>query len=197
MKIYAKNIIFAIALWLILPLVVHFPRFLIQGTVFPALCEWFPDVFVNYSPVLEPDSYAVLSAVLDILVASATLMIFTYITVRYDNERMEYMISETDGFYTFSEGAALYYKRYALSDLAVALAVPLPFIIAAHFVPTHIHDYVDPVFNYLFSFGKLFTSHLGEILGGAALVLTIFLLRLLAGMKSIRVWQGIWLSEIE
>lgn len=197
MKRYAKNVVFAIALWLLLPLVVHFPRFLIQGTVFPALCEWFPTVFVNYSPVLEPEAYAVLSAVLDILVGAATVMIFTYVTVRYDNERMEYMISKTDGFYTFSEGASVYYKRYAPSDFAVAILTPLPFVIADFYVPPHIHDYVDPVFDYLFSFVRLFTSHLGAIAGGAVLVLTVFLLRLLAGVKSIRAWQGIWLSEIE
>jgi len=197
MKRYAKNILFALALWLLLPLVVHLPRFIIQGTLFPALCEWFPEVFVNYSPVLEPDAYATLSAVLDISVAASALLIFSYVTVRYDNERMEYMISKTDGQYSTLSGAALYFPRYLLSELAVALCVPLPFVIASAFVPAHIHEYVDPVFNYLFSFSKLFTSHLGYALGGAAICACIFALRSLSGFKALRAWQGIWLSEIE
>ena len=53
MRAYAKNTVFAFALWLVLPLVMYFPRFLIEGTLFPALCEWFPSVFENYSPVLN------------------------------------------------------------------------------------------------------------------------------------------------
>ena len=197
MRAFAKNTVFAFALWLVLPLVMYFPRFLIEGTLFPALCEWFPEVFENYSPVLDESAYAVQSAVIDISIAAVTVLIYSYILVRYDNERMEFMISKTEGLYTLREGARLYYPRYALCDAVISASVPTVFIVASIFVPTHIVDFIDPFFEYIFSFGRLFTSHLDFVLGALLAVLVVFVSRILAGLKSIRAWQGIWLSEID
>ena len=192
----AKNLFFAIILWLLMPLAVNIPQFLIRGTLFPALCEWFPEVFEYYSPVTQSAEYAALTATLDIIIASLAVFLFSYITVRYDNERMEYMIRRTDGLYSFAEGARLYFPRYIKSDIAVAVAVPTPFVVASALVPEHIHELADPIFDYLFSFGRMYTDHLGYILGGLILSLAILLTRLLSAMKSIKAWQGLWLSEI-
>jgi hypothetical protein len=194
---YGKNIFFALLLWLLMPLVIYFPRFVIDGVLFRALCEWFPSVFVNYSPVSEPEAYAVLSAILDIAVASAAILIISYISVRYDNERMEYMISKTEGLYSLKDGSKLYFPRYFLADVAVSLAVVLPFVIASAFVPEHVHKFVDPVFDYLFSFVRIYTSHLGIALGAFVLCLSLLVGRTLSGLRSLKAWQGIWLSEVE
>ena len=197
MRAYAKNTVFAFALWLVLPLVMYFPRFLIEGTLFPALCEWFPSVFENYSPVLDGEAYAIQAAVLDVSIGTLTLLIYSYVLVRYDNERMEFMISKTEGFYTLREGAALYYPRYARRDALISVCVPISFIIASAFVPEHIYDFVDPIFDYIFSFSRLFTDHLGFFIGAVITSLSVFVTRMLAGLKSVRAWQGIWLSEID
>lgn len=197
MRGFAKNIIFAFALWFVLPMAMYFPKFVIEGTVFPALCEWFPDVFENYSPVLEADEYAVQQAIIDILIAVLTLLIYSYVIIRYDNGRMEYMITQTEGFYKRRDGMRIYYPKYIYADLTVAIVVPLPFIIASAYVPEHIYDFIDPFFEYIFSFGRLFTEHLGIVGGAIVATFTVFLTRLLSGMKSIGVWQGIWLSEID
>jgi hypothetical protein len=194
---YGKNIFFALLLWLLMPLVIYFPRFVIDGVLFRALCEWFPSVFVNYSPVSEPEAYAVLSAALDILIGSVSIIIFSYISVRYDNERMEYMISKTDGLYSLKDGSKLYFRRYILSDVLVSLAVVIPFTVAAALVPEHVHKFVDPVFDYLFSFVRIYTSHLGIALGAFVLCLSMLVGRTLSGLKSLKAWQGIWLSEVE
>ncbi len=193
---YARNVLFAMFMWLLMPMLVNLPRFVINGTLFPALCEWFPEVFTNYSPITQPDEYFILTATLDITVATLAVLVFSYIAVRYDNERMEYMISRTEGMYSLKEGCALYYPRYIYADLAVSIIVPIPLLVASAFVPAHIHDLVDPIFDYLFAFGRIYTELFGYVLGGIVMSVSIFATRLLSGLKSLGAWQGIWLSEI-
>ena len=192
---YVKNIFYAALGWLIMPLVAGASSFLVVSVIFPALCKWFPDIFINYSPVTQHDAYAVMTAILSIISATCAIAFYSYILVRFDNERMEFMIKRTDGMYTSGEGAALYYPRYIFQDLAVAIIIPVPLPIASVFVPTHIADYIDPVFNYLFSFGRMYTDYLGVPFGILTACAVVFITRILAAPKSLRAWQGIWLSE--
>ena len=76
-----------------------------------------------------------------------------------------------------------------------AIIIPVPLPIASVFVPTHIADYIDPVFNYLFSFGRMYTDYLGVPFGILTACAVVFITRILAAPKSLRAWQGIWLSE--
>jgi len=192
---YVKNVYYAALGWLVMPLVAGVCSFFVTSVIFPALCQWFPHVFINYSPVLEPDKYEILSAALRIISATAAIVIYSYALVRFDNERMEYIIRKTEGMYTPGEGAVLYYPRYFYQDLAVALIIPAPLSVASFFVPEHITDYIDPVFDYLFYFGRMFTDSVGIILGILLMSSAILLTRLIAGLKSLRAWQGIWLSD--
>ena len=192
---YVKNVFYGFLIWLAMPIIVHVPTFLLRGVLFPALCQWFPGVFVNYSPVTEPEQYAVMSTVLSTLVGVLAIFIFSYITVRYDNERMEYMIKVTEGMYRRLEGVNLYYPRYIRSDVAVAIIVPLPLIVASIFVPEQIHEYVDPIFEYLFAFGRSITDELGYIFGTLLICSSVLLTRLASGYISLGAWQSIWLSE--
>ena len=192
---YVKNVFYAFIIWLTMPTVMHVPTFLLRGVAFPALCQWFPTTFINYSPVSEPQKYEALSAILTLLVGIASIFIFSYVTVRYDNERMEYMIRKTEGMYRRGEGAELYFPRYLRADVVVSIIVPLPLIVASIFVPEHIIDFIDPIFEYMFAFGRSFTDLLGYVGGTLLISLTMLVTRLISGYVSLGAWQSIWLSE--
>ena len=190
-----KNIFYAALGWLIMPLVAGAAVFLVSSVIFPALCEWFPDSFVNYSPVSEPYEHAVQSGVLSVIAATLAIAAYSYLLVRFDNERMEYMIEKTEGMYSLGEGFAIYCPRYLAVDFVVAAVIPIPLAVASAVVPEHIVDFIDPVLDYLFSFGRMYTDYIGIVPGVSVMIFVIFITRILAGLQSLRAWQGIWLSE--
>lgn len=192
---YIKNIFYALLIWLCMPLIVNIPSFLVSGVLFPALCQWFPHTFTYYSPVTEPNEYALMTAILELLIATLAIVIFSYLTVRYDNERMEYMITKTEGMYTRREGASLYYPRYVRSDVIVSFVIPIPFVVGMLFVPEEIPEIISPVLDYLFGFVSIFTDHLGYLFGTVTVCLLVLITRLASGYVSLGAWQGIWLSE--
>jgi hypothetical protein len=193
---YIKNVGYAFLLWFFMPMLVGIFTFFVSSALYPALCEWFSATFTQYSPVTEQQEYALLSAILDISAGVLTIMLFSHICVRFDNERMEYMISKTEGMYTRSEGMAIYYPRYFLADVVVSIITPLPVAIASAFVPAKIADFIDPIFEYIFSFTRIFTDRLGMVVGILLMSVSMLIARLLSGYRSLAKWQGIWLSEI-
>lgn len=192
---YLRNILWGFVAWLLTGTVIHIPTFFISGVLHPALCEWFPEVFTDYSPVTQPDEYAVYSAVMSIVLSTVTVFIISYLCVRLDNERMEYVISRTEGLYTLREGMALYYPRYVGADLAVAVTCPIPLAVISLYLPEKIPAILQSTVDYFFSFTQGYVNIFGAL--GAVLVIsaTILLCRLLSGMLSLRAWQGVWLSE--
>ena len=192
---YFKNILWAAFAWLFSGIIIHIPSFFISGVLHPALCEWFPSVFVDYSPVSQSEQYAVLSSVLTLLNSSATVFIISYFCVRLDNERMEYMIARTEGFYTLGEGMSLYFGRYLKCDLAVALTVPIPLAVADVFIPAGIPEPFATLVADIFSFTRGYTELLGTAPAIIVMCISVLAFRLLSGVLSLRAWQAAWLSE--
>ena len=193
---YFKNILWAAAAWLLSGAALHIPSFFISGVIHPALCEWFPALFVEYSPVSRPEQYAVMSATLSIINSTLAIFIISYFCVRLDNERMEYMISRTEGLYTFRDGAALYFPRYWKADLAVALTAPLPLVALNLFIPERLPAPLDSLVGDLLSFTRGYTDILGTVGAVFVMCLTLLVCRLVSGALSIRTWQAAWLSDI-
>ena len=193
---YLRNVFYAELLWLVATFIMNVPEFLVGDVLYPALGDWFPTVFTEINPVTSPDEYAKLELTLNIIVAILTVFIISYFTVRFDNERMEYMIRRTEGMYLVFEGAALYYPRYFLADLIVALVAPLPLLVGSLLLPETIPELFKYVVNFAFDFTHAFTDALGYIFGYVTMVLSIFVSRLVFGISSLSAWRGVWLSEI-
>ncbi len=191
-----KNVFYTSLFWLFATLLMNIPAFIIGGVVYPALEEWFPSIFPEINPVIDPIAYAQREMTMNLIFAIATVFIISYLCVRFDNERMEYMIRRTEGMYFVSEGAAIYYPRYLLSDLIVAITVSLPQLIGSLFLPDEIPEFIVPLIKFVFGFTYVFTDSAGYILGYIVMVASIFVSRLVFGITSLSSWRGVWLSEI-
>ena len=195
-----KSVLLSCGLFLLLPIVFHIPEFALSGVLYPALKEWFPSVFLSYNPITEPEQYEIAASVLYLLVAALSLFMIAYFQIRFDNSRMEYMISKTEGMYTFREGISLYYPRYLVSDAVASAVAPLPLFIAEPFIPQYwpetIPTFVIKPVEYIFSFITPCIDILGFIAAYLFIASVLFASRALGGALSIRAWRGIWLSDI-
>lgn len=196
---YLKNVFYAFLVWLCASFLMNVPAFLFGGVLYPALEDWFPGVFVEINPVTSPVEYERFETVMNLITAVLTVFLISYLCVRFDNERMEYMIRLTEGMYLRGEGCAIYYPRYLRADLMVSLLVPLPLLIGSLFLPSQLPEalvsVLNPIINILFGFTFVFTDALGYILAYILMALSLLLSRLIFGFTSLSAWQGAWLSE--
>lgn len=193
---YLRNVFYAFLLWLAATFIMSIPSFAIGGVIYPSLKEWFPTVFKDINPIIDPEGYERLNSILDLLSATATVFIISYFTVRFDNERMEYMIRRTEGMYLVKEGCAIYYPRYTLQDLFVALVLPLPLILVSFYLPDQLPDFLTVPLRFVFGFTHSFTDLFGYFLGYIYSASSVFVSRLLFGLSSLSSWRGVWLSDI-
>ena len=165
------------------------------------LADWLPSVFRVLDPTYDREGYAELVRILDLITAVLSLYTVTRLATAYDNERFEYVISRTDGFYTIGEGLSLYLPRYALPDLVSAISVPLAassltLISLPDTAPVWARRLVGMIDGFL-SVQNAFTEVLGVTLGIALLILLSVAFRLPAAYFAVRRFRGIWLSDTD
>ena len=197
---YVRSCFLGLGVWVIsFPLFIAI-AFLVNSLIYPALLEWFPRVVPQYNFVNERENYEQFFAFLGMISGIATVFVSSYITIRLDNKRMEYMITKTDGMYTIREGAEVYFSEYFRADLIIALIIPLPLLFLDAFLLPQLSFLPDGVFSIietLFSPTRAFTDFLGMI--PSYLVMSVMMLssRCLCALRAIDVWRVLWLSDIQ
>ncbi len=197
---YLKAIGLGFTVW-----VVSFPVFLlvsfsVNSLIYPALTEWFPRVFSIPNFVKDREGYEALYNLLGFISGVITVLTASYLSVRFDNERMEYMVAETEGMYSFREGMSLYYPRYRSADIAASFIIPLPLLLTdlfiiplLDFLPYGVKELID----FLFLSTRAFTDYGGIIFGYILAVLIFLAARMLSGLRSIDAYRAFWLSDVE
>lgn len=105
------------------------------------LTRQMPEVFPDYSPVLDPEKYAEVLQTTDMLALALTILVLTYIAMRMDNARFEYTVTPTGGLYRIPESYLRHLREFTLSDLIVSLAVPCAFVLLAYLLPPVVMSY--------------------------------------------------------
>ena len=178
-----------------------FIGFAVNSLIYPALLEWFPKLIPEYNFVNEREDYDRLAAALTLICGVIYIFVSSHISLRLDNERMEYMISSTDGLYTISEGARIYYSRYLYADIFAALLIPLPMLLLDIFaMPQLIGLLPDGVISLMsmpFEPTRAFSAFLGIVPAYVFMSVCFLVSRLASGLRCIDVWRAVWLSDIE
>ena len=132
---YLKAFALGLCIWCFSFMLFGLIDFAVKALIYPALVEWFPRLVPEYNFVNEREDYDRLYATMSVISSLILICVASHVTMRLDNERMEYMITETEGLYTISEGAGIYYSRYIRADIIASLLIPLPLMILDALLP--------------------------------------------------------------
>ncbi len=193
---FTRYLVFYVLGFLVFFIIGYFTR-----ACYDLLCEWFPTVFTSYDPIYDRESYERHTKLLGLIEAFLSLYAVTHLAAVYDNERFEYLIGKTDGFYTLKEGLAVYMPRYIAVDLFAALVVPallstLSLLTAPKGSPEWVFRIID-LAEPLLGIQNAFTDVFGAVGGIAVLLLSSALFRIPAAYFAVKRFRGVWLSDTE
>lgn len=184
-------------------LALSYPIFIIAemlcGWVYEALIEYFPNVFHDYSPILEIDDFERVAMALTLIASAIALFAAAMIVTRLDNGRSEYVIKETEGFYRLHRILPFYYRTYALPDLVASVLVTA--LLSGIVIPSYnIMDIARASFleRLLVSFRELHLGLAYDTLTYPVAIVSIFILiyvfKLISGIYALSKWRASWLA---
>ena len=196
---YLKAFLFGLGIWCVSFAAFGLIDFAVKSLIYPALVEWFPRIVPEYNFVNEREDYDRLYATMSVISALILICISSHVTMRMDNERMEYMITETEGLYTLSDGAKIYYSRYLWIDVYAALLIPLPLMVFDAFLPifSFLPEGALSLIQIPLEPTRALVDNLGAVFAYLVMAVTFCVARLLSGLRCIDFWRALWLSDIE
>jgi hypothetical protein len=163
----------------------------IPPVIYDYLCFHFPSVFVSYSPISQPEEYAVLEKWLAVASVAMSIFIVGYIAIRLDNKRFEYFIRKTEGFYRLPEALGIWAREFLLCDIIVAVLLPLVYAIPPYFIPERAMALGA---NIPFWAADMLIEHMGVVECAITLSMLSLLVRLLIIPHTLTVWRANWLT---
>ncbi len=188
-------------LLLLASFLLYYPVSSLLRAVYSALNSRFETVFPIYNPITDGEMYLEFEKNLAACVAAVIFFLLSLISAVFDNERYEYMIKKTEGFYKIADGLRIYSARYAAADAVSAIIAHLPLFLFSlfKFPKTEVRflllleEWVD---GFLIS-AHAFTDRFGFTFGVAAAALILLSAKIPASILGLRRWRGLWLSDVE
>ena len=160
----------------------------------------FPKVFPLFSAVSEKEGYHKYLMLLCALGVFIAIFITNYLALRIDNAKFELMIKKTDGQYTLTDGAKLFFGEFGISELIVTLVLPLILVIPPFFIPEidvqtiPIAGLLIDIMEKLLWLGYTLREYF-SIVNAIALVLIFSLVARAAVIPgALKKWRASWLS---
>ena len=177
---------------------------LIDEIIFSALSVWFPNIFSRYNIVTERDLYLAQKATLAFISALVSIVVISYLSVRFDNERYERIAVKSEGMYRIREGMQLYFPEFALCDAIVSVLTPLIFF-AASLIPVldkmpdgspFSEKRLSSVRDFVFAMNDAVTDKVGLVWGVLLIIAVSLLSHIVIVPTVLKKWRAIWLSDI-
>ncbi len=197
MKKYVLSLLRALIAFLIAMLVFIPLRAFVITVAYPALLEVFPNLLPDYNPVFDKEELAALNMTLSFIAAIISTFCVGAIEVAYDNGRLEYLISRTDGFYKISKGIGIYAREFLLADIISALIAPAAFLpLTLIRLPENAMRLSELIHNFL-QMLHVSTSKAGDLMSYIIFAAVLIAARLLGAYSGLFRWRAIWLSDVE
>ena len=175
----------------------------VNTVYYSAFSAWMPGLFPTYNFVSEKEEYYALCRSLDVWAFLLVACAVAIVSVSFDNERREFIIKKTEGFYTVGQGSSLYFQRYLRDDIIASAVASLPMVALYPLL------YVDGLPKWFYRVLELLTAHVTALAGAMelestvlSLILTVFIAffvllatRLAAGFIGLVKWRAEWLSD--
>ena len=153
----------------------------------------FPNTFPLYNVVLEGEKHAAQEQKLSFLALFLTVIIVVYITQKFNNERFEYIITETDGIYYLKGAVPIYIKRFWLSDLISSVTVAAIFTVPIRFIPMQFFAAGTAISTLLLPY-KTLTNQLGAPVGEISLILFFLIAHIVTTPSALLYYRAKWRS---
>lgn len=160
------------------------------GLVYESLSIWNHDLFPTPSPISEVEAYRALQSALTIVTIIFTVITSTSFAKRFDNKRFEYLIVQTEGFYTVPERTVLYFKEFWLSDVIASSISPILLILPVYLVP---EEYLAPFYP-VFWCGARMLPYFGLFEALIYVILISILSRFILIPPTLTAWRANWLT---
>ena len=188
-------------LLLLVSFLLYYPVLSLLRSVYSELNLRFETVFPIYNPITDAENYLKFENNFVACAAAVIFFLLSLVSSAFDNERYEYIIGKTDGFYKIADGVRIYSARYAAADAVSAVISPLPLFLFSlfKFPKTEVRflllleEWVD---GFLIS-AHAFTDRFGFILGFAAATSILLCAKIPAAIIGLKRWRGLWLSDVE
>ncbi len=166
--------------------------FWLAGHLYAALHEWFgARLFPLFSPISDAEGYAIYSATLRLISYAISLLVTVYFSLVLSNERCEWVISRTEGFFTLPELYPEYVRRYWLCDLIASVIAPAPFIAVSALIPD---EFFDKGYSFILTYQKTLLDTLGLGFGYILSIIVIYALHFLVVFPSLSRFRAVWLT---
>ena len=191
MKYFKK--IFSLFLWMIAGILISAVCNVFVGELYRFLSGLLPGVFPSYDIVNERDMYYAMEETLLLFALALSIFCVTYISLTRDNDRFEYIITKTDGFYEIKDVLKTYVDKFALSDIISCIINGTVFSVPMFFIPiqfiergTFIATLAEPYKNATEAFGLYF--------GAVFVILALAISHLIILPFALRYYRAKWLS---
>ncbi len=197
---YLRAVFIGFLIWCLAFLILGAVSFVVNSLIYPAFLRWFPRLVPEYNFVNEREDYERFYLVLSVISVSISIFILSYVSIRLENERMEYMITKTEGKYALGEGMLIYFPRYIYPDILAALVIPLPLLLLDIFALPFLDflpEGLQSLINMPFEPTRIICEAFGIPLGYLFMAALFFAARILSGIRAIDIWRVLWLSDIQ
>ena len=197
---YLRAVSIGFLIWCLAFLILGAVSFVINSLIYPAFLQWFPRIVPEYNFVNERENYERFYLALSVISVVISIFILSYASIRLDNERMEYMITKTEGKYTLGEGISIYFPRYLRSDIAASLVIPLPLMVTDIFVLPFLDFLPEGLLSLIympFEPTRIICEAFGLVFGYLFMAVLFFVSRMLSGIRALDIWRVLWLSDIQ
>lgn len=200
MKIYiraAQRLFFMTLLSFLL----FYPVSMLVRMTYSALNSRWETIFPIYNSVTEKNMQLAVEQNLALTASVIIFALLTLLAVIFDNERYEFMIRKTEGFFTLRQGLVIYGRRYAAADILSSVLSPIPLFALSLFkfpktevrLVLQLEEWTD---SFLIAISS-FTDKLGFVAGYICAVLVILTFKAPSAVIGLSRWRGLWLSDVD
>ncbi len=180
-------------LWLVIGLFIGMIISTLIDNAYELLHKWMPRTFPIYNAIHDPASYKGFLIKKNTFSSALTLFISVYLSLRYDNERDEHIISMTEGLFEIPEIKEAYLRAFALSDAVAALVCGALIALPVIFIPLQLLEAPGMVSSLFVGLHTLHSA-LGTVRLMTVYPLSVLILHIPALPLAMAYWRAKWLS---
>ena len=122
-------------LWMLLGSLIGLAVSTAISELYRLLNEIMPSIFPSYDVSSNAEFFDTLYTSLWLISLFITVFISVYLSLRYDNDKFEFIITKTEGFYKVREFLPTYVSIFGLYDIVSAIVSGFAFTLPFAFIP--------------------------------------------------------------